>query len=173
MSHDDRSRWDAVEEAVELLRECEYDAATRELDAVLKSDPDNHYAWNFLGVIFFERGQFEEAAASYREALLRAPRYLGAAIGLGHAQRMAGKIDDAIQSAHLALTIARSAEQPSEDGDAHWLLALCYVQKNKPELAIRHAEAFLESHPEFEAQADAKVLLDTLRGKAKPLRPVN
>lgn len=87
MSHDDQSRWDAVDEAAELLREREFNAALRELDAVLKADPDNQYAWNFLGILFFERGDFEESAASYREALKRSPKYLGAAIGMGHADR--------------------------------------------------------------------------------------
>lgn len=173
MTHDDSSRWDAVDEAAELLREREFNAALRELDAVLKADPDNQYAWNFLGILFFERGEFEESAASYREALKRSPKYLGAAVGLGHAQRMAGKIDEAMMAAELALTISRGAESPSEDGDAHWLLALCFVQKNKPDLAIRHAEAFLASNPEVEAQADAKALIDTLRGQAKPLESVN
>lgn len=170
---DDSLRWDAVEEAVELLREREYNAASAELDLVLKNDPNNHYAWNYSGVLHFERGEFIEAAESYKEALRLSPVYLGAAVGLGHSLRMAGKIDEAIRAAEKALEIARQREASAEDGDAHWVLALCYSQKNKPDLAIRHAEMFLASNPEFEAQGDAKALIDTLRGQAKPLKSVN
>ncbi len=170
---DDSSRWDAVEEAAELLREREFNAAALQLDGVLKMDPSNHYAWNFTGVLLFERGEFEEAAAAYREALTLSPRYLGAALGLGHSLRIAERIDDAIRAGELALTIVRGGDALAEDGDAHWLLALCYSQKNKPDLAIRHAEAFLASNPELEAQADAKALIDTLRGRARPLKSVD
>jgi tetratricopeptide (TPR) repeat protein len=170
---DENARWDAVEEAVELLREGLLSDAERALDAVLKRDPDNHYAWHYVGVLHFERGAFVEASSAYREALRRAPRYLGAAVGLGHSLRMAGRLDEAIRAALEALEIARARGDDSEDGDVHWLLALCYAQKNKPDLAIRHAEMFLASNPELEAQAEAQALIETLRGKARPLKSVN
>jgi tetratricopeptide (TPR) repeat protein len=172
---DDAARWDAVEEAVELLREGEHDAAQRALDAVLKDDPYNQYAWNYSGAVQFERGQFAEAAVSYREALRFSPKYLGAAVGLGHSLRLAGRPEEAITAGIIALDIARTraADASTSDGDAHWLLALSYAQVSKPDLAIRHAEAFLQSNPELEAQAEAKALLDSLRGQARPLQSVN
>lgn len=170
---DDSARWDAVEEAAELLREREFNAAAKELDAVLRADPENAYAWNFTGVLLFERGEFEEATAAYKEAVRLSPRYLGAALGLGHSLRMAGRIDDAIRAGEGALVIVRASQASAEDGDAHWLLALCYSQKSKPDLAVRHAEAFLATNPELEAQADAKALIDTLRGQTRALKSVN
>jgi tetratricopeptide (TPR) repeat protein len=170
---DDGARWDAVEEAVELLREREYAAAERALDAVIAADPDNPYAWHFLGVLRFEQGQFSDSAQGYREALRCAPKYLGAAIGLGHALRMLGRLEEAVRAGERAIDLARETEASPNDGDAHWLLALCFAQLAKPDLAIRHAEAFIASHPELEAKAEADALLETLRGKARPLRSVN
>lgn len=172
---DDAARWDAVEEAIELLREGEFDAAQRALDAVLKEDPQNQYAWYYTGTAQFERGQFAEAAVAYREALRFAPKYLGAAIGLGHSLRLAGRPEEAITAGMIALDIARTREfdATNNDTDAHWLLALTYAQLNKPDLAIRHAEAFLLGNPELEAQAEAKALIDSLRGQARPLKSVN
>ncbi len=170
---DDGARWDAVEEAVELLREREYAQAQRVLDAVLARDPENPYAWHFAAVLRFERGQFAEAAQDYREALRWAPRYLGAAVGLGHALRMLGRLEEALRAGERAIELARETETSVNDGDAHWLLALCYSQLGKPDLAIRHAEAFVASNPELEARAEAEALLETLRGKARPLRSVN
>lgn len=170
---DDGARWEAVEEAVELLREREYTAAERELDRVIESDPGNAYAWHFAGVLHFERGEFQQAVESYREALRCSPKYLGAAVGVGHSLRMLDRLDEAIRAGEHAVQLARELETSANDGDAHWLLALCYAQKGKVDLAIRHAEAFLGSHPELEAQGDAEALLQTLRGKARPLKSVN
>lgn len=172
---DDASRWDAVEEAVELLREGELESAQQALDGVLKEDPQNQYAWYYTGTVQFERGQFIDASVSYREALRFAPKYLAAAVGLGHALRLAGRAEEAVTAGMIALDIARTREvdATTTDSDAHWLLALAYAQLNKPDLAIRHAEAFLLGNPELEAQAEAKALLDSLRGQARPLKSVN
>lgn len=169
---DDGSRWDAVEEATELLREKDFAGAERELDAVLRRDPANPYAWHFLGAVHFEQSQFDKSLAAYREAVRLSPRYFGAILGVAHSLRLLGKLDDAISITEKLLKLLRD-ETTKEDGDAHWLLALAYAAKGKVDQAIRHAEHYLMTHPELEARGDAEALLQSLRLKARPLKAVD
>jgi hypothetical protein len=50
---------------------------------------------------------------------------------------------------------------------------LAYAAKNDYARAIRHVEAFIKSNPEVEAKYEAEALLQTLQGKASPLKPVD
>ncbi|MDP3275873.1 MAG: tetratricopeptide repeat protein [Deltaproteobacteria bacterium] len=169
---EDHRHWDAVEEAVELLRERDYSLAESALDDALKADSDNPYAWFYLGVVHFEQGQHDKSAIAYGEALKRSPNYLGAAVGLGHCMRLLGRHDDALRAGQLALDIARN-NGTTEDGDAHWLIALTFAAKKDATRAIRHAELFLASRPELEAQADAEAMIQSLREKARHLHSVS
>ncbi|NUQ77025.1 MAG: tetratricopeptide repeat protein, partial [Polyangiaceae bacterium] len=82
--------WDAVEEATELLIEERYVEALIELRRVIKNDPKNPYAFNYLGVALFETGELEAARDAYRAAIRLAPDYLAARVGLSHALRTLG-----------------------------------------------------------------------------------
>jgi tetratricopeptide (TPR) repeat protein len=160
------ARWDAVEEAAELLREGDREAAMRELRAVLDRDPENPYAHYFLAAAHFEAGDFEAARQAYEAALAHAPAYLGAVVGLGHALRMLGRHAEAIRAGERALAMSH---EPQGDPDAHFLLGLTYAARGDKAKALRHVEAFLASNPEVEARYEAEALRQTLQGKAKPL----
>jgi tetratricopeptide (TPR) repeat protein len=169
---DQNLRWELVEEAIELLREKDYSGAERELNDAIKRDPGNPYAWNFLGVLHFERTEFDKSLAAYREAIRLSPRYLGAILGMAHSLRMLGKLDEAIAISERTLKLVHT-ETGVEDADLHWLLALAYAAKGKVDAAIRHAEQFLSTHPELEARAEAEALLQSLRLKVRPLKSVD
>lgn len=162
----DAARWDAVDEATELLREGEFERAMRELRAVLDRDPGNAYAHYFLGAAHFERGEFELARAAYEAALSYAPDYLGALIGLGHSLRMLGRLDEAVRVGERALS---KGSDPKGDPDAHYLLGLVHAQRGDVRLALRHLQAFVDSNPEFEVKQEAEAMIQALSGKAKPL----
>jgi tetratricopeptide (TPR) repeat protein len=162
-------QWDDVDEAVELLREREYDDALASLRAALDRDPRNPYAHHFMGAAHFELGDFESARDAYEKALSFAPDYLGSAVGLGHALRMMGRLDEAQRAGERALAMAGKG---AKDGDVHYLLGLVFAARGEAKKAIAHLESFLESNPELEARYDAQAMLDTLRGKAKKLEPV-
>src|SRR4051794_30715168 len=115
------SWWDAVTEAAELLREGQNEAAVGELRATLDREPANAYAYYFLGAAYFERGDFELARGAYEQAVTHAPGYLGAVVGLGHALRMLGRMDDAVRVGERA--IAMSGLEAG-DPDTHYLLGL-------------------------------------------------
>lgn len=168
---DDRehdARWDAVEEATELLREGDRDAALDALALVLERDPCNEYALYFQGSAYFEQGRFEAARDAYQRAVTERASYLGAWVGLGHALRMLDRLDEALRAAREVLS--RTNEK---DGDAHYLAGLVFAAKNEPRNAIRHLRAFLDSNPELEAKQDAQALIEVLEGRAKPAEPVN
>src|SRR5262245_22971443 len=78
----DAARWDAVEEATELLREERFVEAMLALRNVIQADPKNPYAYSFLGTALFDAGQREAARDAYRAAIALAPNYLGARVGL-------------------------------------------------------------------------------------------
>ena len=159
------AQWDAVDEAVELLREGDREGALRELGAALDKDPTNAYAHHFSGAAQYEKEDWDAARKAYEQALKYAPDYLGALVGLGHSLRNQGRFDEAIRLGERALTVAGE----KGDADAHFLLALTLAAKGEHRKAIGHVEAFLKTNPEVEAKYEAEALLATLQGKAKPI----
>src|SRR3954464_5226292 len=99
----DRAYWDAVEEATELLQERSYPAALLALRDVIKAQPNNPYAYHYLGVAFFETKQLEPARDAYRAAITLSPDYLGARVSLSHVLRMLGDVPGALAQAKEAL----------------------------------------------------------------------
>ena len=93
-------RWEAAEEGMELLHAGEPDQAIDELLRVARDDPQNEYAFHFLGHAYFEKESYPEALKSYVEALKLAPNYVGAMLGAGQTLRMMGEYDRAMT--HLA-----------------------------------------------------------------------
>src|SRR5688500_12711033 len=136
-SEDETARaahWEAAEEGAELLREGERAAAITELERVIGAQPENEYAFYYLGAAHYEAGDFMKAMKAYLRALELAPEYLGAMVGLGHTLRMLGRYDDAIRTGKEVL--ARRAE----DQDALWMLALATYAKDEKALARQYLE---------------------------------
>ena len=74
-------RWEAAEEGMELLHAGEIEQAIDELLRVAQENPQNEYAFHFLGHAYFHKEAFPEALKSYVEALKLAPDYAGAMRG--------------------------------------------------------------------------------------------
>jgi cytochrome c-type biogenesis protein CcmH/NrfG len=159
--HDER--WTAAEEAGELLREGEHEAAVAEAERVLAADPENEYAWYFLGAARFEQGQLTKALRAYVEALRRAPAYVGAMVGAGHTLRLLGRYDEAIRMGKQVLFRA------PEDPDALHLLGLAHFARGDAAAAREYLERFLATRPELEVAQEVQGILQTLRGEVVPL----
>ena len=159
------ARWDAAQEGAELLREGEADAAIDELERVITSDPNNEYAFFFLGSAQFEKGRFEKAMKAYLRALEIAPTYLGALVHLGHSLRMLGKHGEALRVGREAL------ERSPEDADALYLISLVHYARGEKAAAIKYLERFLATRPELEATNEAEGLLRMLRGQIDETKP--
>lgn len=147
------ARWEAVEEATELLHEERYHEAMIELRRVLELDPKNAYAYYFLGVAFFEVGELEPARDAYVACLKLAPAHLGARIALCHVLRLLGDIRGALREGLAALS-----RQPG-DPDALHAVGLAYHAAGDQAAAHKYLDAFLATSPEFEVALEVRALL--------------
>lgn len=149
----DAARWEAVEEATELLHEERFREAMVELRRVIEADAKNPYAYHFLGVAFFEVGELEPARDAYLACLKLAPAYLGARIALSHVLRLLGDVRGALREGLAALSRAAG------DADALYAVGLAYHAAGESTAARKYLEAFLETSPEFEVAVEVRSLL--------------
>jgi Flp pilus assembly protein TadD len=159
---EDAARWEAVEEATELLHEERFREAMVELRSVLEEDPKNAYAYYFLGIAFFEIGELEPARDAYGAAIKLAPGHMGARVALAHVLRILGDIRGSLREGLAAL-----ARIPA-DPDALHAVGLAYHARGDEKAARKYLEAFLDTHPELEVGAEVQALLASLPGGEKP-----
>jgi tetratricopeptide (TPR) repeat protein len=152
----DRRAWGEVEEAVELMQDERFQDALYALRDVIKANPQNPYAFYFLGVALFETAQAEPARDAYRAAIRLSPNYLGARVSLSHVLRMLGDIRGAIVEAEEAL------KRSPRDGDALHAAGLAHAARGDDEAARKYLNAFLASNPEFEAATEVRSILAAL-----------
>ncbi|HSO34983.1 MAG TPA: tetratricopeptide repeat protein [Labilithrix sp.] len=145
-----------MNEAVELLHEERYREAMEVLREVLKVDPQNPYAFFFLGQAFYEVGEIEPSRDAYRATLNLAPEHLGARIALTHVERKLGRHREAIKEGMIAL------EQAPMDGDALYAVGLAYAARGDNAAARRYLEAYLKAQPELETRLEVEALLSTM-----------
>lgn len=158
----DHGRWEAVEEAVELLHEERFREALGLLRDVVKADAKNPYAYFFMGQALYECGEIAPARDAYRACALVAPEHLGARIALCHVLRQLGEVKEAIAEGNRAL------DQAPGDADALYALGMAYLARGDDAAARRHLEAFLNAGPEFEVATEVRaVLADMASGKRK------
>ena len=155
-------RWEAAEEGMELLHSGEIDRAIDELVRVARNDPQNEYAYHFLGHAYFEKQAYKEALKSYVEALSIAPEYVGAMLGAGQTLRMLGEYDRAIRMGQRVLQVQE------DDGDALFLVGAAHFQKGENQPAKRYLERFLETSPELEIALEVEGMLQVIRGEVLP-----
>lgn len=153
----DAKRWEAVEEATELLHEERFREALVELREAIKKDPSNPYAYYFLGVGLFEVGELEAARDAYRATLKLAPTHLGARVALTHVLRQLGDLREALKEGTQALS------QSPGDADALHAVGLVYLARGDKTSARKYLEAFLDARPEFEAGLEVKQILEGLK----------
>jgi tetratricopeptide (TPR) repeat protein len=152
----DTAQWEAVEEATELLQELRYPEALLALRDVIKAQPNNPYAYHYLGAAFFETKQLEPARDAYRAALTLSPDYLGARVALSHVLRALGDTAGAVGQAKEAL------RRFPKDGDAMHALGLAQAARGNRKDARKSLEGFLDQEPEFEAATEVRQILEML-----------
>lgn len=149
----DAAHWAAVEEATELLHEERFKEALESLRGVLQADPENPYAFFFLGQALYEVGELQPARDAYRACLKFAPQHLGARVALTHVLRKLGLTRDAVSEGLVAL------EQAPTDGEVLYALGLAYLARGDNVAARRHLEAFLRAKPELETRLEVEGIL--------------
>jgi len=72
-----------INQALIYMRKEKPDDALDALNAALKVNPRNPYAWNLRGVLLRQQGKFKEARAAYEQAIGFDPQYAKAHFNLG------------------------------------------------------------------------------------------
>lgn len=159
---DAEEAWEAAQDGAELIAEGELEEARRVLEALVQTEPENEYAWFFLGSAHYELGNHDKALAAYVKALALAPEYVGAMINAGHTLRMLGRYEQAIRMARQVL--ARQKDDP----DALFLLGTSHYARGDNAAAERHLIQFIDTRPGPELLAEAQGMLQLLRGDVAP-----
>lgn len=158
----DEERWDAAQEGAELLREGSLDAAIAELERLCIEEPDNPYAYFFLGSAHFQKEDWDKALKAYLTAIEKVPGYRGAMLGAAHTLRLMGRTQH-------ALRMAKEAErQDDNDPDVQYLLGSLHFQRGEPAAAKQYLERFLQSRPEVEVALEVEGMLQVLAGQVVP-----
>jgi len=152
----DAARWDAVEEATELLREERFVDAMVALRDVIKADPKNPYAYHYLGTALLETEQREAARDAYRAAITLAPDYLGARVGLSQALRLLGDAKGALAQANEAL------RRFPKDSDALYAAGLAQAALGQRAAARHTLSGVLAKGPALEAATEVRQILEML-----------
>jgi len=88
-------RDDPYDRAVSAVRSQQFDRASRLLADVVRADPGNADAWNWLGYSHRKLGRFEESLDAYEKALSIDPEHRGALEYLGELYVQTGEIEKA------------------------------------------------------------------------------
>jgi cytochrome c-type biogenesis protein CcmH/NrfG len=157
--------WEAAQEGAELIAEHEPERAIEVLERLIREDPQNEYAYFFLGSAHYELRDYKKALAAYVAALKLVPTYMGAMINAGHTLRMLGRYDQAIRMAHEVLARAK------DDPDALYLLGASHFARGDSAAAMQFLTRFLHTGPEIEAAIEAEGMLQILRGEVVSVDP--
>jgi len=157
---EDEPEWDAAQEGAELIAEGEIDAAIQALEALIAEQPQNAYAYYYLGSAHYEHAEYAKALKAYVKSLELAPDYLGAMVNAGHALRMLGRHPEAIRMAQQVLARA------PHDADALYLVGACCFARGDDARAVEYLERFLHTNPELEVAQEVHGMLQLLRDKS-------
>ena len=93
----------------------QYDAASRLFIEVLREDPQQPMALDYLGTIQFLRHDFLQARATYTQLLKAAPYYATACAELGHTEALLGNRAEAEHLYRRAIEMDPSNPRPSRE----------------------------------------------------------
>ena len=146
----------------------DYDGAIRAWRAILLQNPDSVAAMNNLGIALRREGRIAESEAVLRAGLEREPLNPELLVSLGQTRQQWGRLDEAERDFIRASSLA-----PKLAG-AHHALGILYLERNRPEDALRAFRAEISadptSTPGLLALSDVLALLGQLDAAAKNLR---
>lgn len=113
---------------------CKLEDVARE---VLKRNPANHEAMNYLGWATLKRGDYEEATNLFFRAIEADERFFSAWLGLGYATLYLRELKEAVAAFSSAATAANVTPNPPKlRFDAFFGLGLAYVENGMADKAL-------------------------------------
>jgi tetratricopeptide (TPR) repeat protein len=129
-----------------------YAQAIKELERVLRIDPENPAAYDILGMAHAKMGEYEKAIQSFRKVIALEPSSALPHYNLGLVYYRTGQIDEAISEYEKALEInlteGESPESPSR-AKIHINLANLYLRKGQADEAISQCKSALAADPDY------------------------
>ncbi|MEK8023260.1 MAG: tetratricopeptide repeat protein [Candidatus Hydrogenedentota bacterium] len=131
-----------------------YDGASRHLGEAVSRGLVSARALTFLGNVSVARGDLEQGAALYKQALLSAPDDPILSFNLALALKEQGAFDPAIEAFRATLAIYEDKENLVEDEltiilQSRLALGWCLLKKRSHAEAVEQFEALLESKPDL------------------------
>ncbi len=130
--------------------------ALQNLRSVLENDPENGYAYFYVGTALFELEELEAARDAYRAATRASPGHLGARVALVHCLRLCGDADLATAEARETLRLF------PDDADGMFALGLALAARGDRQDAVRILKRFLKAAPEAEVQLETQGIINML-----------
>jgi len=188
------------DKAVQYLGRRDTQGAVDCLKKAVEISPTYASAWNHLGTIAYQTGQYREAEDYFRKALAQEPGHYAALVNLGGALLAEGKFDESLVAnqraakarpddplAHSQLGLSYfylgndgEAETQLQQAKAleagHYsspqlFLAEIYVRRNQPLAAAAEIEEYLRLHPDSDKATELRKSLDSLRVAGKRIAP--
>jgi tetratricopeptide (TPR) repeat protein len=132
---------------------------------LIRDDRRRNY-WTNLGIAQYLQGHFDDAAASYRQALNLAPGHPLVLVNLAGAEFARGNVEAGRTHCERALELLqRLAEQRSPGPQDALLEAHCLVRTGKPGAAVAAAQKMLRHHPENAEVAYQAAVVYALAGE--------
>lgn len=127
-----------IAEARRLSQQGKFDEAITQLDALAAKQPDSKGLSHELGLVYYKKGDYPKAAASFKKALEEEPGDNEAVQLLGLSYYLAGRPAEAIGPLEKVQTWF-----PSANVDASYILGMCYIQtKDYPSARKSFAKMF-------------------------------
>ncbi|PYQ47022.1 MAG: hypothetical protein DMF59_19995 [Acidobacteria bacterium] len=124
--------------ATKLADERRDDEAVPAFRALLAKNPHLQDVWSKLGEVLVDSGRYDEAIGTYKSALAQSEIFSpDLALGLGFAYLKAGKPNETIPHAELAMS--------TNPREVHELLARAYIEQHDFAKAEQHAQAAIDS----------------------------
>jgi protein O-mannosyl-transferase len=123
-----------------------FGAAEDHYKQALATKPNDVPAINSLGVVYLSTKKIPLAIEQFKHAISISPGYANAYSNLGRAYYFAKQYDAAVDILNKAITM-----EPKNDGDFP-ILAMCYQQLGKMDLAAKYEEVARQVYPGFKLQ---------------------
>lgn len=183
------------ESAQQALSRRDVAGAVKHLNEAVELAPQFSAAWNHLGTIAYQSGQYHEAEADFRKALAAEPEAYAPLVNLGGVLINLAQWDNALEynrravlanpqdplansqlgmayffSGHMNLaekylTIAKQLD-PTHFSHPQLLLAEIHLRRNEPQAAADELEDLLKRHPDLPNAAKIKGEIARLRSRA-------
>ncbi|MEY4579895.1 MAG: hypothetical protein RL701_4598, partial [Pseudomonadota bacterium] len=153
---DSEAYWESAQDGAELVGEGEPEQALQLLGELVAREPDNEYAYFWMGAAYYELEQYDHALKAYLTALKIKPNYVGAMVHVGHSLRMMGRYTEAIRMAQQVLLRAK------DDSDALFLIGAASFALGEDAPARQYLERFLHTNPELEVAHEVRGMLELI-----------